>query len=127
MISDKIIKKQFIVDTLRRNADAVRRIQLERLNAADERIRKKFDVDKVIESIQGNAGTVSESGSGVTFSQKIIKQLRFLDMKRPGNLKIYNRPVCGILYGETKAELSYGFSEEVKNTLRRQLEAAGYK
>lgn len=127
MISDKIIKKQFIVDTLRRNADAVRRIQLERLNAADERIRKKFDVDKVIESIQGNAGTVSESGSGVTFSQKIIKQLRFLDMKRPGNLKIYNRPVWGILYSETKAELSYGFSEEVKNTLRRQLEAAGYK
>jgi hypothetical protein len=49
------------------------------------------------------------------------------DMKKLGNMKIYNRLVWGILYAETAADLMYGFSEEVKNTLRRQLEATGFK
>jgi hypothetical protein len=48
-------------------------------------------------------------------------------MKKLGNMKIYNRLVWGILYAETASELMYGFSEEVKNALRRQLEAAGFK
>jgi hypothetical protein len=127
MIADKIIKKQFIIETLRRNAGEVRRIQLERLNSADDRIRKKFDIDSVINAVQGNSPTISDSDAGVMISQKIIKQLRFLDMKKLGNMKIYNRLVWGILYAETASELMYGFSEEVKNTLRRQLEAAGFK
>lgn len=127
MISDRIVKKEFIVDTLRRNAAEVRRIQLEKLDAAGERPRRKFDIDAVIASVRNSPQTLTESGEGFIISQKIVKQLRFLDMKRLGNMKIYNRPVWGILYGETKARLSYGFSEEVKATLRRQLEAAGYR
>jgi hypothetical protein len=127
MLSDKIIKKQFIAQTVRRNADEVRRIQLERLGAAGERLREKFDIDAVIASVQGNPMTVSESGEEFIFSQKIIRQLRFLDMKKLGNMKIYNRLVWGILYGETAKDLMYGFTEEVKTALRRQLEAAGFK
>jgi hypothetical protein len=127
MITDRIIKKQFIVETVRRNTNDVKRIQLEKLNSAGERLRNKFDIDAVIASVQANALTVSESGQGFIFSQKIIKQFRFLDMRRFGNMKIYNRLVWGIVYSKTASELMYGFSEEVKNTLRRQLQASGYK
>jgi hypothetical protein len=127
MLSDRIVKKQFIAQTVRRNADEVRRIQIEKLDAADERLRKKFDIDAVIASVRKGAITVSGSGDDFIFSRKIIKKLRFLDMKKLGNMKIYNRLVWGILYGETRVELMYGFSKEVKNTLRRQLEAAGFK
>jgi hypothetical protein len=127
VITDKIIKKEFIARTVRRNLNEVRRIQLEKLDAADERIRKKFDIDAIIASVRQSAPAVAEDDDGLIISQKIIKRLRFLDMKKFGNMKIYNRLVWGILYGETKAELSYGFFEEVRNALRRQLEAAGYE
>jgi hypothetical protein len=127
MISDRIIKKEFIARTIRGNMDEVRRIQIDMLNSADERIRKKFDIDAIVASVEQNTLTVAEHGDGLIFSRKIIKKLRFLDMKRLGNMKLYNRLVWGLLYGETKAELSFGFSEEIKNALRRQLEAAGFK
>jgi hypothetical protein len=127
MITDRIIKKEFIVKTLRGNMDEVRRIQTEKLHVADERIRKKFDIEAIIASVEQNAPVIDGHDNGLTLSQKIIKQLRFADMKRLGNMKLYNRLVWGILYGDTKAELSYGFSEEVKNALRKQLEAAGYR
>jgi hypothetical protein len=65
MITDKIIKKQFIVETVRRNAGEVRRIQLERLGSADERIRKKFNIDDVIASVQSNSMTVSEQSQTI--------------------------------------------------------------
>jgi hypothetical protein len=51
--------------------------------------------------VQGNPMTVSESGEEFIFSQRIIKQLHFLDMKKFGNMKIYNRLVWGILYAQT--------------------------
>lgn len=41
-------------------------------------------------------------------------QIRFLDMKKNGNLRIYNRPIWGKIYNETLPELRYGMTEEIR-------------
>ena len=38
------------------------------------------------------------------------------------NLALYNRVVWGVLYHETFPKLSYGFNDEVRNSIRQELE-----
>lgn len=64
---------------------------------------------------------------------RIFPYLRFLDINyRRGkdrisrhirsNLAIYNRVVWGVLYHETFPEIQYGFTEEIRNSIRKKLE-----
>lgn len=48
--------------------------------------------------------------------------IRFLDMKRNGNLKIYNRPIWGIMYKEVFSNIRYGFGEWLKEYVKRNIE-----
>ena len=41
--------------------------------------------------------SITGSGSGISANAQYPTYLRFLDMKRLGNSRIYNRPVWGIL------------------------------
>lgn len=47
--------------------------------------------------------------------------IRFLDMKRHGNFKIYNRQIWGILYKETFQNIRYGFADWLREQLREDL------
>lgn len=62
-------------------------------------------------------------GSGSTLSAKAVYPLyiRFLDMKRLGNYRIYNRPVWGILYKQTIADIRYEFRSWVTNLLKKTI------
>ena len=40
------------------------------------------------------------------------------------NLALYNRVVWGVLYHETFPEIKYGFTEEVRTNIRKELEQA---
>lgn len=44
--------------------------------------------------------------------------LRFLDMKRIGNYRIYNRPIWEILYRETLNDIRYEFRSWLENLLK---------
>lgn len=54
--------------------------------------------------------SITGSGSGISAKAQYPTYLRFLDMKRLGNYRIYNRPVWGILYKETFNDIRFEFS-----------------
>jgi hypothetical protein len=124
MISEKIIKDRFIIDTLRQKTEELKRVQLQILSAADEDVRKKFDIPAIEAAVTNLNGVITGSNANIMYSQRIVKKLRFLDMKKFGNLKVYNSKTWGYFYGEIAAELKYGFSQEVKAAIRQQLQAA---
>ena len=73
------------------------------------------------------------SGENRTIFVRILPYLRFLDMQyrqrndriskfKRRNLALYNRVVWGVLYHETFPKLSYGFNDEVRNSIRQELE-----
>lgn len=57
------------------------------------------------------------SGSGISAKAQYPTYLRFLDMKRLGNYRIYNRPVWGILYKETFNDIRFEFSAWLRKNL----------
>ncbi len=137
MISDNIIKQQFITGALN---EGFRQINEAQRKIATENIYVKGK-KKVIEKREGK--TIQQSGyeslvkslisppydlkvSGTTafMTNRILKQMRFLDMKKYGNWRIYNAQVWGILYNETLPEIKYGFGDEVYKEISKQLETA---
>jgi hypothetical protein len=127
MISERIVKDKFIVDTVKRNLEEVKDIQLQILGSTDDRVTKNFDIPSIARNTLNRTTIVSGGNGQIMFSQKIIKQLRFLDMKNLGNLKIYNRLNWGYIYGEVANELKYGFSDAIKAGIREDLENAGFE
>lgn len=50
--------------------------------------------------------------------------IRFLDMRRMGNRKIYNRPVWGIFYKQTLRDMRYEFADWLEKATKETLAAA---
>lgn len=67
--------------------------------------------------IEGSAGSLR---TRVDYPQYI----RFLDMKRMGNYRIYNRPIWGILYKETFQNIRYEFGDWLSRQLHEGLTEA---
>ena len=61
--------------------------------------------------------SITGSGSGISAKAQYPTYLRFLDMKRLGNSRIYNRPVWGILYKETFNDIRFEFSAWLRKNL----------
>ena len=61
--------------------------------------------------------SITGSGSGISAKAQYPTYLRFLDMKRLGNYRIYNRPVWGILYKETFNDIRFEFSAGLRKNL----------
>lgn len=51
---------------------------------------------------------------GVKMETSVPVYIRFLDMRRNGNLRIYNPPIWGILYSETLRNIKYEFRDWLK-------------
>lgn len=126
MITDEMIKKEFIHQTVTHGIELVYSTQEEVIkevikggtgNLADFISRKPFDF----------------SGSGLekSFYMRILSYLRFLDiryrkdqMETRRQLALYNRAVWGVLYHETLPDLRYGLTAEIRKTITLQLEEA---
>lgn len=52
---------------------------------------------------------ITGSGAGIEAVVTYPTSIRFLDMKRLGNYRIYNRPIWGILYKETFRDIRFEF------------------
>lgn len=61
--------------------------------------------------------SITGSGSGISAKAQYPTYLRFLDMKRLGNYRIYNRPVWGILYKETFNDIRFELSAWLRKDL----------
>lgn len=61
------------------------------------------------------------SGSSLSASVKYPTYLRFLDMKRLGNYRIYNRPIWGILYKQTFRNIRFEFRRWLENLVHNSI------
>lgn len=73
------------------------------------------------QSLQSPDYTVNPSGSGVSARVNYPSYIRFLDMKRLGNYRIYNRPIWGILYKQTFQDIRYEFGDWLRKNFGEEI------
>ena len=126
---DTIYFKELLQKGIRDIFEAQRLIANKRIyQSGHERVRKKLEGN----TMQSRSGALmaalnnpqyllSNDGDGVHAELAYPLYLRFLDMKRLGNWKIYNRQLWGILYKETFIKMRYGFSDWLDEFTRKSL------
>lgn len=123
MITESMIKDEFIHQTISAGMQKINRIQ-----------------QHVVSNYFSNTGTLHRylvnkpfgiNGRGTYFMRQLA-YLRFLDIGtrrsrykyhdnvRSG-LSLYNRVVWGVMYGEVMPELRYGLTQEIKKQIHDQL------
>jgi hypothetical protein len=125
MISEGIAKQAFMAQIFERDAKFIQDEQLKAIQA------KTVERTGTLRAAVSGSGYYSISGGMLSF--KIIKTLRFLDMRRTregkpvkgSGLRVYNAIMWGRMYNETMRSLKYGFTEEVAKSIVNQLRAAG--
>lgn len=86
---------------------------------SDNRPRSRSGrLQKALESPSLN---IVQGASGITAAVNYPTYIRFLDMKRLGNYRIYNRPIWGILYKETFRDIRYEFRQWLTNYLKTEI------
>lgn len=73
------------------------------------------------QSLQAPDYTINPSGSGVSARVYYPSYIRFLDMKRLGNYRIYNRPIWGILYKQTFQDIRYEFVDWLRKNFSEEI------
>lgn len=78
----------------------------------------------LLKALSAPSFNVQQQGQGVAASSNVPMYIRFLDMKKHGNWKIYNRQIWGILYHEVRARIRFEFEdflEQQKKSLQQSL------
>nr|DAO98109.1 MAG TPA: hypothetical protein [Caudoviricetes sp.] len=125
MVTDELIRKQFIHQILRRDAAFIYETQA-------NVVRQNFENERA-KALASFLATrpFSRSGDGLkpNYYFNIFPYLRFLDIKYSkqdaglrSRLALYNRVVWGRLYHETISDLRYGLTQDMKNNIRERLE-----
>lgn len=122
MVTDQLIKKTFIHNVVSSGFQKIRQIQ-------QEFISENLNVisGNLLQSIQKEPVGIIETERQVYY-MSVLPYMRFLDIyfreniifRR--NLSIYNRVVWGVLYGEVLPNLRYGFTQDIRKYITRQLQ-----
>lgn len=130
MITDDLIRKRFIHDTISQGINQIYAIQENVVQA-----NLKTQSGHLKAHLSRRPFSFTESDSREEFFIRIFPYLRFLDINyRRGsdrisrhirsNLALYNRAIWGVLYHETFPQLRYGFNDEIRSSIRQELELA---
>lgn len=130
MITDDLIRKRFIHDTISKGINQIYAIQE---NVVQDNLKTQSGQLKA--HFSRRPFSFTESDSREEFFIRIFPYLRFLDINyRRGsdrisrhirsNLALYNRAIWGVLYHETFPQIRYGFNDEIRNSIRQELEQA---
>lgn len=124
MISDEIIKDKFIADQLTTGVNKVLALQAE---VVEQVLSSK--TGRLLANLSSRPFGIDGSGQHFMLSVSILNYLRFNeirdDMALRGKLHLYNRIVWGVLYGETLPTIKYGLTDEIRESIRKQIEDAG--
>ena len=124
MVTDSLIRKNFVHETMKEG--------VEKLQAAWRPAVEAFQVRSgALRRFADHPAPVTQITSGrYSVHYFIPLHLRFLDIQyrrksgRKGKIKLYNKIVWPILFKEVFPELKYGLTDEVRRTVRQQLEKA---
>ena len=130
MITESLIRKKFVHDTLQRGI-------LKIYNTQETVVRNNFQrrTGRLLTRLSAHSYDSRVSGHSQTLFVRIFPYLRFLDMQyrhrndriakfKRRNLALYNRVVWGVLYHDTFPELRAGFNATVRSRIRQQLQNA---
>lgn len=128
MITDSLIKQEFIHNILQRDARLIADTQVDRL-----RRHRTQRARQIALQLAGQPFRISGTGLHATLTFNILTSLRFMDISisrdiRAGASKalaLYNRVVWGILYHDTLGDLKFGLTEDMRRQIHAQIQAAG--
>ena len=127
MITESLIKKKFVADTMTEGIDTIFARQqhvAQMLGSRSGRLRQWA---------RDRHYTIRATETSSSISVPLMPYVRFLDMQyrtrrdRVGKflrkqLALYNRTIWGIIYRQVFPKLRYGFTDEIRQRLRDQLE-----
>lgn len=122
MVTDQLIKKTFIHNVVSVGFQKIRQIQQEviseNLNVISGNLLKSIQKSPV--EIEGTERQI--------YYMSVLPYMRFLDIRFRQDLRIrrklsiYNRVIWGVLYGEVLPNLRYGFTQDIRKYITRQLQ-----
>jgi hypothetical protein len=136
MIANNIAKPDFIVDVLKRDLSNIYRAQLAiakhnvHIEGKDSKVKKrrgaalKVKTGRLISSLENPDFIIQANGTHFVVSARIMLYMRFLDMKRLGNWKIYNRQVWGILENNALRDIRSRYGQDIHDYFHDVLEQA---
>ena len=133
MVTEGVVKHEFIVQTIQWGLDKLRRTQIEQLNAKRSPIEDSgFNWDALVSGVAGRQDGVIGSNGRYRIVLPIDRRLRFADMKKLGAHKgphamVYNRPTWGVFFGRddsVRTRLRTGISEAIRESVLTNLRQA---
>lgn len=135
MITDGLVKHEFVVQTLQWGLDKLRKAQISQLNAKVAPIVEAgFDWEALLRGVAGRQNGIIGSNGHYRVDIPVDKHLRFADMKKLGvyghkgpNAMVYNRPTWGVLFGRddsVRTRLRQGMNDAIRQTVLESLQAA---
>lgn len=130
MITDQLIRNKFIADVMSQGINKIYETQ-------ENVVRTYLNTRSgdLVAHLQCRPFTSQGTDNNQVYYMRIFPYLRFLDINyRRGsdrisrhirsNLALYNRVVWGVLYHETFPEIKYGYTQEIRSSIRQELEQA---
>ena len=130
MITDQLIRNKFIADVMSQGINKIYETQ-------ENVVRTYMNTRSgdLVAHLQRRPFTSQGTDNNQVYYMRIFPYLRFLDINyRRGsdrisrhlrsNLALYNRVVWGVLYHETFPEIKYGYTQEIRSSIRQELEQA---
>ena len=133
MITDQYIRDEFVSEVLRRDIRIIYNTQQE---VVDRYLKVRTGTLRT--KISRHEFNLQRAQGRSSVFIRILPYMRFLDMqyrglysgsnklakKKRANIALYNRIVWGVLYHETFPDIEAGFTDEVRNAWRKQMENA---
>lgn len=124
MITEEIIRKQFVHQILRRDAAFIYETQA--------RVLREYFTNRramnLASFLSSRPFSISGEGLKPTYYFNLLSYLRFLDIKYNresmglrSRLALYNRVIWGRLYHETVNDLRYGLTQDIKDSIAAKL------
>ena len=116
-MNDQATQQRYMLEQLTKGIHRVLELQNQR---ADECIYSRPEdpwrqrSGMLRDFLQSQRFDMAYSGTGVRAAIDYPVYIRFLDMKRNGNMKIYNRIIWGALYRETLKSIKYEYRDWLK-------------
>lgn len=123
MITDEMIRTEFIAQTVKRDMDIIYATQ-------ENVVREVFKggTGRLASLLSTHPFGLYALGVNYKAEARILPYLRFLDIKYRkqdmeirSKLALYNRVVWGVLYNETLPDLRYGFTQEIRKKISQEL------